>query len=983
MLSFKLSDDFIREYSTKKPEWGFTDAGGNSLGELTFIAKYSRLKDDGTKERWYEVCRRVIEGMFSIQKDHVKTNRLPWNDNKAQRSAQEAFERMFAFKWTPPGRGLWVMGTPIVNEFKNSAALQNPMVGETRVVTSEGVRTLAELVGQEFWAWLDGAWQSATVNDMGVQPVQRITFAPFSVRSNVRVIETATLDHGWVLRDGSKTHSLTLGDVVGADAVNADVFSSPDFKAGFRHGFVFGDGSAGYRYANGDTSFSVRLCGAKADLEVAGEPLLKLFDTHSYQPNCDGDPVCYVRTAVDLKALPVSDSAPYLAGFIRGWLAADGSQTKTSIVLSTQDAVAAEWIAGNATLGGYIAVGHSVSNVATNYGERSAPLHKITLTDPTDKGWKVVSIELLDEPEQVFCPFVPSVGAFTLASGLTSSNCAFISTADMTKTDPAYPFAFLMEASMLGIGVGFDDKGADKDFPIYGPSAEKAWTYQIPDTREGWVEAMKLTLESYLMPNRGEVTFDYSLVRPEGAPIATFGGTAAGPAPLERLVGHIKTMFFLRAGEKLTRRDIADIGNMIGVCVVSGNVRRSAELLMGRLDDKDFIELKNFGIMDTKTWQYTEKGPAYDRRDWGWMSNNSVEAHVGADLSHIIDGIAHNGEPGVLWMDVSRKYGRLADPVNNKDWRIAGYNPCAEQSLESGECCTLVETYLNRHDSVEDFKRTLKFAYLYAKTVTLMPTHWDRTNAIMQRNRRIGTSMAGVSTFVDTKGLPVLKDWLNAGYEEIQRYDVAYSEWLCIRESIKTTTIKPGGTVPLLAGETPGAHWSPGGEYYFRTQRFKINHPVAKQAIFRGYRVELELNDPDNTVVVYFPIRSKARRSEADVSVYEKINLAAFLQRYWSDNSVSVTVSFDPATEAGDIGTVLNMYDGQLKTVSFLPMDNGSYAQMPYTKMTADEYDEQSLQLFPFDMDALYDNSDLGDAEGEEFCVTDGCLVPVARTEEA
>ena len=86
-FSFKLTDSFINEYKAKSPKWGYTDAGGNSIGELTFIRTYSRVKPDGTKERWWEVCQRVIEGMYSIQKDHCKQNRLPWNDHKSQRSA--------------------------------------------------------------------------------------------------------------------------------------------------------------------------------------------------------------------------------------------------------------------------------------------------------------------------------------------------------------------------------------------------------------------------------------------------------------------------------------------------------------------------------------------------------------------------------------------------------------------------------------------------------------------------------------------------------------------------------------------------------------------------------------------------------------------------------------------------------------------------------------------------------------------------------
>jgi ribonucleoside-triphosphate reductase (thioredoxin) len=108
------------------------DAGGNAIGEITFVRTYSRVKDDGTKERWYEVVRRVIEGMYSVQKNHAKENRLPWNDYKAQKSAQEAFDRMFTLKWTPPGRGMWTFGTPLTMEKRNSAALQNCAMVSTK-----------------------------------------------------------------------------------------------------------------------------------------------------------------------------------------------------------------------------------------------------------------------------------------------------------------------------------------------------------------------------------------------------------------------------------------------------------------------------------------------------------------------------------------------------------------------------------------------------------------------------------------------------------------------------------------------------------------------------------------------------------------------------------------------------------------------------------------------------------------------------------
>ena len=132
IFSFRLLEDFVSKYKDIPAPFGFTDAGSNSLGEITFIRTYSRMKENGTKERWYEVCKRVIEGMYSVQKNWAKENRLPWNDNKAQKSAQEAFERMFNLKWTPPGRGLWAFGTPMTMEKRNSASLQNCAMVSTR-----------------------------------------------------------------------------------------------------------------------------------------------------------------------------------------------------------------------------------------------------------------------------------------------------------------------------------------------------------------------------------------------------------------------------------------------------------------------------------------------------------------------------------------------------------------------------------------------------------------------------------------------------------------------------------------------------------------------------------------------------------------------------------------------------------------------------------------------------------------------------------
>ena len=670
VFSFRLSEEFVNKYQTIPAPFGFQDAGSNSLGEITFIRTYSRVKEDGTKERWHEVCRRVIEGMYSVQKNHAKDNRLPWNDNKAQKSAQEAFQRMFELKWTPPGRGLWAFGTPMTMEKRNSASLQN---------------------------------------------------------------------------------------------------------------------------------------------------------------------------------------------------------------------------------------------------------------------------------------------------------CAMVSTRDIDRNDPGALFAWVMDALMLGIGVGFDTLGQDKQMSIYAPT-EPASIYEIPDTREGWVESVRLLINSFLRQNQPIQQFNYDLIRPLGAPIKGFGGVASGPAPLIDLHTRIRNVIGSRAGDALDSRAIVDIVNLIGTCVVSGNVRRSATLALGTAEDDGFINLKNPEVFPERN-SYDPAKPG-----WAWMSNNSISAEVGTKYEDYVDLIADNGEPGFIWLGVAREYGRLADAPDYKDARIMGFNPCAEQPLESYELCTLVEVHLNRHESKEDFLKTLKFAYLYGKTVTLMPTHWPITNGIMQRNRRIGTSLTGIASFADTFGLPTTREWMDEGYQKIRHYDHQYSEWLCVRESVRVTTVKPSGSVSLLSGATPGVHWGPGGEFYLRAIRFGDTDPMLHLFKAAGYKVEPDLVSA-NTSVAYFPVASGHKRSEKQVSLFEKIGLAATAQKYWSDNGVSVTLSFDKETEKKFVAPALNMYEGQLKAVSFLPMGNKTYPQQPYTEITREEYNAYVGKIGKIDWSAIYDGVENLEAEGEAYCSTDACEI--------
>lgn len=143
----------------------------------------------------------------------------------------------------------------------------------------------------------------------------------------------------------------------------------------------------------------------------------------------------------------------------------------------------------------------------------------------------------------------------------------------------------------------------------------------------------------------------------------------------------------------------------------------------------------------------------------------------------------------------------LTEPANNRVV-VEGYEvgQCLEQSLESYELCNLVESFPCNHEDSEDYMRTLKFAYLYAKTVTLLPTHNARTNQVTLRNRRIGLSQSGIIQSFEKFGRrAVLSDFCDAGYNEIRRWDAIYSDWLCVNKSIKTTSVKPSGCRPWHA----------------------------------------------------------------------------------------------------------------------------------------------------------------------------------------
>ena len=960
-MKFRLSDAFVDKYAGIKPPFGF-----NGLGEFVYLRTYSRLKDDGTNEKWHETVRRVVEGTYNMQKNWIEEHSLGWDNRKAQESAKEMYDRIFNMKFLPPGRGLWAMGTSIIEERGLHASLNNCFAGNEKYVTNKGLKTFSETVGTVQTILTEGGeWKDAPIVAFGDQEIYELVLIRQGIEKTIRT----TANHRWFTKNQSDvnhhkgwqvrvTEELQEGTRLRYSFGYNPLNFSPQ---GVQHGFCFGDGTKG-----------------RIDLQLSKDESILTYFSENNKINRDNF-VVIKDIPEHYKELPsLFWDRKYLYGWLAGYFAADGSVSSNgNITISSSNKANLEFFKELCHMLGIGTYSITLSSTSSNLKDERE-LYKLSLAgstlspsffiidkhrktfedsnlkDNVLKNWNVKSVRKTGEIEPVYCAVVEEKESFTLEDHIFTKNCAFCSTANI-KEDSTAPFTFLMDASMLGVGVGFDVKGAGK-ITVKRPKKDTI-KYVIPDSREGWVESLRLLLDSYFSGNNS-VEFDYSEVREAGLPIKGFGGLSSGPGPLIDMHNDLRKVLDANVGDDITVTTITDIMNLIGKAVVAGNVRRTAEIVFGDPNDDEYINLKNY-----------KRNP--DREHFGWTSNNSVFAELGMDYTKIAELISINGEPGLAWLENMKSYSRMNNGPDNKDHRVAGGNPCLEQSLEHMELCCLVETFPDNHESIEDYIKTLKYAYLYAKTVTLGKTHWPETNKVMLRNRRIGCSMSGIAQFIANRGIDELKKWCTEGYTAIQKYDTTYSDWFAIPKSIKTTSVKPSGTVSLLAGATPGIHY-PENNFYIRRVRLS-NHskmiPALKKA---GYKIEPAYGSEETTSVIEIPVSvGKNVRTVKEVSMWEQLALAAFMQRYWADNQVSATVTFDKDLEGHQIPFALNYFQYQLKGISFLPrLEAGAYRQMPYEAISQADYDQLVKKLKPLN---FADTNE--EAEVEKFCNNDVCEI--------
>lgn len=1322
-IKFKLNDTFVADYAGKQPEWG-------PLGLITYKRTYAREIDSIpercqelaktygltlTEEYWL-TCVRVVEGVYNIQKAHCEALKLPWNNTKAQASAQEMYKRMWEFKWTPPGRGLWMMGTDILWEI-GSAPLFNCFAADTEIITDIGIVPIGDVVNTtQKIITKGGKWVDAPIESFGKQEIWELTLT----KNNHKKVIRTTKDHRWFAKDRRKdyrdrgwcefrTYELR-SDVHKLQYVFGNGIKNIEpSQFGIAHGICYGDASTvqGKRNAN-----CLLLCGPK-NKELL--PYFALSNPVLHTDICEGGAIRVTGIPNHYKELPsLDENKAYLYGWLAGYFAADGSidkNGKASISSTTKENLT--FVRSVCAILGIGTCPITTTKRISNLTNQLSVLYRINLTVQhltedffllshhkerfnnhsagTPSHWKVESVKPTGIFEEVYCARVPEYHAFALADNILTGNCSHISSIDL-KTNFAEPFCYLMDMSMLGVGVGFDTKGAGSVI-IKSPKLGTQ-PHIVEDSREGWVEATRVFLDALVGKRVMPPVFDYTKIRPKGAQIKRFGGIAPGGRPLSDLHialaklytngnvsltitdqdnGEPATLVFERFDEfepyAITSTHIADTFNLVGLCVVSGGVRRSAELGIGEHTDEAFINLK----------QDKQK-----LEEYRFMSNNSIFAEVGMDYDKFATLAADNGEPGFLYLDNARKYGRMIDPPDNKDARVTGWNPCfrydapiltnkglrtaeqvqpndiiwtghswspivkkwdsgikqtyafvtdcgtfygtdnhnvmsdgikkpikdvklvdivpgpsnleigqhdqqavidgivfgigvtaddqvlfpvlhrraqdlyqnlvysylrqdlgssilnhlvinttvttselatqtfrsvparimqasftqtcsflkgifssrgkvskmngtvslslfsdklAEQvqvllssvgiqsyikeqgffdktkyriiikdveryakligfvqplltqhlttvikiketlglnsneaaktsssihtikdmghaqvydimvadeahtvwtggihagncteiALESTELCNVPDSFPARHNSYEDYELTLKVAYLYGKTCTLMPCHNERTNSVQMRNRRIGLSQSGIVQNINKIGLRAHLNWCDKGYKYIQKLDEIYSEWLCVPKSIKKTSIKPSGSVSLLCGATPGIHY-PESEYYIRNIRIADTSSIVQACIDAGYIVEDDVYVPA-TKVVSFPVKEQFFiKSKKDVTIWEQMELGAQIQAYWADNGVSQTVTVQPH-EKKDIASVLEYYETRIKGISFLPLEDHGYKQAPYIPITKEFYEEYSAKLKPLVL------SEVQHEKTEVFCSNDSCTI--------
>jgi ribonucleoside-triphosphate reductase len=540
--------------------------------------------------------------------------------------------------------------------------------------------------------------------------------------------------------------------------------------------------------------------------------------------------------------------------------------------------------------------------------------------------------------------------AHALIGGVALNNCWYLNSMYWEN------FVRAQDLLMLGGGVGMS---VEHRFTSKLPKVKKSVNivnkntrdadFIIPDSREGWCELTRRVLESYFVTGR---SFSYSTycLRGSGELIKGFGGLASGPLPLIQFVNNLVEILSNREGNHIRPIDASDIITCTGEMVVSGNVRRSAIIILGDCWDKEYLKAKrwDFGLL-----------PSYRS-----CANYSVVCDDYEDLHPLFWKTYEQGEAfGIVNRKAIQKYGRLGEL---KADTAEGTNPCGEAVLEPNEPCNLQEIALPNLVSEKEFIDASVLMHRYGKRVTLEKYHHEEIQEVIDRNRRIGTSITGclASELFQPKVL-------DRAYQAIQVENRSYSKALGIPESIRTTVVKPSGTVSKVLDMDgyEGVH-AAYSRWIIQRIRFAANDALIPVLRAAGHHIEpvkkLDGTLDHGTLVVDFYVEAPKGSPVADEDwdTWKQLDTYKLVQRHWSDQSVSVSVYYKKE-EIPKIKEWVRDNLKEIKSISFLCHNDHGFQQAPKEKITQEQFEKLSSKIKPIDINSISDGNELTGLECE------------------
>jgi len=532
-------------------------------------------------------------------------------------------------------------------------------------------------------------------------------------------------------------------------------------------------------------------------------------------------------------------------------------------------------------------------------------------------------------------------------------NCAYL---PIDHTDAFSETMFLL---LGGTGVGFSVQKhhVDKLPEIKKPNPTRTRRYLIGDSIEGWADAIKVLLESYMGPKSSTPVFDFSDIRQKGALLVTSGGKAPGPQPLKDCIHNItKVLDAKNDGDKLSPIEAHDITCHIADAVLAGGIRRAALISLFSADDDEMISCKS--------GNWWESNPQRGRaNNSAVLLRHKVTQEYFMDLWKRIE-LSGAGEPGIYLS-------------NDKDW---GTNPCCEIALRPYQFCNLCEVNASDIESQEDFEERVKgAAFIGTLQAGYTDFHylrdvWKRTT---EKDALIGVGMTGIGSGV------VLGYDMKAAAQAVKDENERVAGLIGINKAARATTVKPSGTSSLVLGTSSGIHaWH--NDYYLRRIRVGKNEAIYSYlSIYHPELVEDEFFRPHDTAVITIPQKAPEGSILRYESVFQMLERVKKVAQEWikpghrsgqNTHNVSATVSIkeDEWELVGDwMWKNRKFYNG----LSVLPYNGGTYTQAPFSDCTKEEYETLSKSLTNVDLTKVIELQDNTDLSGELACANGSCEI--------